>query len=560
MRTQGGLRSGLRRNSVSHSKRGFRITSIIIAVAVSCLTVDGSLGIITDRAQAQTEPTLLVLEQNYSNMASLPNNVFQGYTLALFVANTTLTFNSTAKAVEFSRTSTTVGDLFVTGQHAFVNCTYELKVIVERQNWNAVALIFLGESYLGLQVRVDNSRRVYSYYYNEIGVLQSPYLALPSSVDKSFNLTLVRNGWNKTSNLSIDGQTLWTPLTWNSVNQLPYAVPASQYMKVSFSLSISTWARVKLLYFSQTVDRSFIMPFAPTDLMPFGFDGPHPLDTIVNGIAYMVSKGHRGTIWLDQLYAWYTDDAVLAFFRDLINNKSWEAGIHFSVALTSETLNRVKAVMTYEHQNISSRLGMAPVSWCSLAGADNVSHAQYGYTELGMVWRNGYSGVRREPNIGNLHDAVWPFWNDSLGHHFIHPAFTHRTDVDPAIQYSISYSKFVYWIDAYTAEGISLVPFGEFYGINQNTGIAGVVISERSNGYVSFSLSTNDYPAYLRVDDTLAFWTLSPQRISNGTNMFYASAGNYYGSLRVLSVDDIIITNASRTDATHRWIANATAR
>jgi hypothetical protein len=86
-----------------------------------------------------------------------------------------------------------------------------------------------------------------------------------------------------------------------------------------------------------------------------------------------------------------------------------------------------------------------------------------------MVWRNGDCGVHAEQNIGGLDDESWEWWDLASAAGMIYPVFIHQTDRDPALRYSLSYSNFKTWIDNYHANGISIIPFYEWWCMNANT-------------------------------------------------------------------------------------------
>lgn len=100
---------------------------------------------------------------------------------------------------------------------------------------------------------------------------------------------------------------------------------------------------------------------------------------------------------------------------------------------------------------------------------DTVAHAIYAYENLGMLWRNGDSGIHAEKDIGNLDDATWEWWETASRAGMIHPVFTHELDQDPAIRYSISSPKFKNWVDNYNSNNISIVSFYEYSQISRNT-------------------------------------------------------------------------------------------
>ena len=108
-----------------------------------------------------------------------------------------------------------------------------------------------------------------------------------------------------------------------------------------------------------------------------------------------------------------------------------------------------------------------------------------------MIWRNGETGVHSEPDVGNLDDSTWEWWNPASKAGLIYPVFTHQTDKEPAMEYSISYSKFKAWVDNYLVMGISIIPFQEWWLINANTHDMLITDITETNNSIRFRVKTN---------------------------------------------------------------------
>lgn len=116
-----------------------------------------------------------------------------------------------------------------------------------------------------------------------------------------------------------------------------------------------------------------------------------------------------------------------------------------------------------------------------------------------MYWRNGDSGVEAEEMIGNLDDDTWPWWELASHAGMTHPVFTHQTDKDPAIKYSISPSKLKTWIDNYYSNNVSIVSFYEYSLISRNTHDA-YFDNISSNGNLKFDAHTNGFRSLINVN------------------------------------------------------------
>ena len=131
---------------------------------------------------------------------------------------------------------------------------------------------------------------------------------------------------------------------------------------------------------------------------------------------------------------------------------------------------------------------------------DNIKHAIYAYENLGMFWRNGDSGVHAEKNVGNLDDNTWEWWESASKEGMAYPSFTHELDLDPAIKYSISRSKFLNWVDTYNSNGASIVSFYEYGQISRNTHEARFDILQHTDNSVIFIAHTNGCDALANVN------------------------------------------------------------
>jgi hypothetical protein len=192
----------------------------------------------------------------------------------------------------------------------------------------------------------------------------------------------------------------------------------------------------------------------------------------------------------------------LDYLRYLVTNDSWETGIHFSKELNNLPLEEANKTMDAEYEYVYEKIGKKPTSWCSLRNNDGIKNAIYAYNKYGMYWRNGDSGVEAETMVGNLYDDTWKWWEPASYAGMTHPVFTHQLDKDPAIKYSISYSKFKTWVDNYYSNNISIMPFYEYNLISRNTYYAYFDNISSSGNLISFKAHTNGVKSYINVNVT----------------------------------------------------------
>ena len=148
----------------------------------------------------------------------------------------------------------------------------------------------------------------------------------------------------------------------------------------------------------------------------------------------------------------------------------WELGIHYSARLYDLPLADAITLMNAETAEIAAIFGEPPTTWCSLQGADNVTHGEYAYTNFGMVSRTGVNGCGAGlSSIDNLGDNCWTFWSIASAAGIVIPTFSHQLDVTPAINWSISADKFSTYVSNYESKGVHLVGFREYWEKAQNS-------------------------------------------------------------------------------------------
>jgi hypothetical protein len=312
------------------------------------------------------------------------------------------------------------------------------------------------------------------------------------------SLRILFDGVTKTNTISVNNHDpMVTPFYSLIRSHVKYPIFSNGYIKISH-IALQYRETSTLLYsIAQSAPRKLITPIGAKDMLPFGLDGPHDYATVKNGISAMKKNGFRGTIWFDILYL--QDEDNNTFFESLLSHDSWEAGIHFSKSLSELSFSEAYKLISEEYHTISSLLNTYPKSWCSLRNGDTADHADYLFALYHMIWRNGNPGIYAERSIGALEDETWEWWKLASEAGLVYPAFIHQSDRDPAIGFSISYSKFKTWIDNYQSNGITIIPFSEWWHINANTNDAHITNISVQSHILRFTVTTNGERALVNV-------------------------------------------------------------
>jgi hypothetical protein len=387
--------------------------------------------------------------------------------------------------------------LFIGGLVPMTKCEYCIELTIP----SAKGLVILETPHAKvIIVRKDFINYVAdSFFTSTSEKIEYKRTIIPAREEK-LSLKIIFDGIAKTNTIyGNDGDPIVTPLYSLSSSRLKYSLFSKGYIKITnIVLPFQGNSAVVIHDISQSAPRKLITPIGGKKLQPFGFDGPHMYETVKNGLLYMREFGYRGTIWFDKEYM--NDEKYTTLFESLLIKEGWDAGIHFSRSLTQVPLPEVYKLISDEYKYVSSRLNSIPKSWCSHRNGDNVDFANCIFGKYTMIWRNGETGVHSEPGVGNLEDSSWEWWDQASKAGLVHPAFTHQTDKDPALPYSISYPKFKTWIDNYRANGISIIPFCEWWLINANTNdtlISNISIQNRT---LKFTVITNGERALVNVN------------------------------------------------------------
>ena len=514
----------------------------LFTIAIVAAMLFSSLALLpTPTARAETISNekigeLTVFEQNYS-VQGLTDNIFVADPLVhTYIANYTLSYNNEKKAVEFHTWQGNTYNLYIGKLYPAVQTKYYITLDYDYEDWNDNLHIDFSFATIIVQKYDNGTFTLKYYYYADNGTFESVKYA-GIQYEGIIPLIVEWNGVNKTVHITLANNntvSIWQDSTYSEVRNLPYPELSGTY--VCLSTLVSSDMHTYLYELKQTIPHYTITVIPRNNLQAYGFDGPHNYSTVHNGMEYLKSKGYRATLFFDINAEWRTNTTIKKYYQDLVANHSWEVGIHYSKKLTTLTLAAAEENMTSEYNTVKNDFGVAPISWASLNGKDNVTHAQYAYNNFKMIWRNAKgSGNHGIINIGGLKDEYWHFWDVASQHGFVHPTFTHETDLEPAIDYSISWSNFTTWVDRAKEHGIQIIPFAEYYYINANQHDFYATNIQRGDGYMKFTAHTNGYKAYVDVAYTPTANTivkdLTTGKIINwekGSVQFWVEDGHTY--------------------------------
>jgi len=452
---------------------------------------------------------ITLFHQDYSTIKEVPNNVFIQNPLVgpPRQVRAKALYDAKIGGLSYQTLKGQSGALYIAGLVPMVNTRYCVKLRLESDSNNSILNILFGASvHIGCQLLSNNEYRLYGYYYDESN--QTDYKTMDcDGNDGILTIFISFDGAAKLITIELpDLRKIVFPFSRVSERLLPYASPSKSYIKFDHRLDKSgTYMRTIIREIAQDAERRLITAIGNVHLLPFGFDGPHSYNKIASGVQYLESRGSRGTIWLDSqiiseqypALAKHEWSAAVANISALFL-RGWEPGIHFSRELALMPEEGAKALMIKEVQDISSKF-RKPFSWACLRNNDNVFLSRFLFDKYGILWRNGAGGIQSEPNIGNLDDDNWDWWNSASAAGLIFPCFTHKTDADPAERYSISFSKFTKWVDNFLSHDIKIIGFAEWWGIQANSLSAFFDEIRREDTSFEFVAHTNGYRAWVNV-------------------------------------------------------------
>lgn len=426
-----------------------------------------------------TVGNMITFSQNYSLINKIPDNIFLASDLEPYSSvNETISYSNREKCVRFDATQGAFGKLIVAGLSPSLSSTVSFDIEMGRTNYNAELNIFTGNAWLIAKV-LDNAPtdtlRIYSYYYNpKLVYREFEVINVGTNDFCRFKLSISTDSANKTNTIYINGKKKITcPILWYDAGFSPTSYDTFMNPFAYFYFSLLTpgnSAYLELYSITQSIPKyRYVTPISNPNIVPFGIDGPHSYEYIDDGLALMLANGQRGTIWADPVYIKDYSNEDLMSLKRLIFDNGWELGIHYSERLNSLKWEDAKKLMDSEYNFITTTFSTQPKSWCSLGNADNTTHADYAYTNLGMVWRNAKNGVGIFSNIGNLMDEDWNFWSSASKAGAVIPSFTHRLDSDPAIMFSIGPRNLSSFIYNYKNKNIQIVGYREYWETVQNS-------------------------------------------------------------------------------------------
>lgn len=390
------------------------------------------------------------------------------------------------------------GSLYISNFVPMVKSTYQISMNMKTDSSDSFIEMISPGSRLIIQ-EIDNNIVLKSYYQNSKGDLSSKIISIGDTTEIS-KFNIIFDGDNKTNTIYTNNSNyIITPYYDLDRQKLPYVDFSSGYIKITnYVIGQGTYLDVNIHQIVQTSDRKLITAIGSNNMLPFGLDGPHPIDMVKQGIDFLESYGGKGTLWVDVKAL--DNETRLEYIRNLIINNSWELGIHYSKELNNLPLEQAYRVMEEEYSYVYEMIGQKPTTWCSLRNNDNLTHAIYAYDNFGMVWRNGDAGVSAEGSVGNLDDETWICWESVSNAGMIYPVFTHRTDENPSIKYSISYQKFQTWVNNYYSNNVSIISFYEYWQINSNSYHAYFDNIEYNDDILTFDANTNGAKALINVN------------------------------------------------------------
>lgn len=477
------------KNNHTHLKR----LAAISLVVVMCLSALPMLAPSASAAPVAESNELIgeyvTFHQDYSEIGTVPNNVFLMNPSVPFTMNgVTLNYNQMDGSIVYSSVkgeSKPIGRVIISGltPAVIVNRNIDLEFTWDQEG-SSLNVFSVGAGRIWLHMS-EACPEVYilnktgqAVARTELTIEDWPQFGDYDGSGGSIRakLGIITNGVDRTVSVYIDDRLVMTAsipiLSERDVGDPIYADPTLSIENEMLSgVPEGSRCTTRIYSITETVPRySHITPLADPRVHGWGLDGPHPVDTIQNGVALVHQHGGTGTIWADVRHvAPGTDEHAYVMY---LLDSGWELGIHYSKALRSLPLSEAYDLMYSEYRQVEEWFGRAPVTWCSQGNQDNVTHAEYAAESLGMIWRNGYNLGGRMGNFIALIEIRFEGGMEVLSKHgAVGVGYTHQTDLEPVYNEAngIGWDHFQEWVTNYADNGVRMVGYYEYWTNAMNT-------------------------------------------------------------------------------------------
>lgn len=486
-----------------------------------------------------------VTENTDMGWETVINHTFSSVPDSMFISSTSVPYTSTNTTLLASNgitywnaTNPFTGGLFLGQLYPAGRTRYRLNITITSDATTPSVNMKFGNLIDISVVKYASSYRVYMYYYFSNGTLNNTYyfgVTMATTPYVDLYIDYYPNGTAFVWNNRDQNQNLTAKYRLDSVYPYNYISPTM----LSFSIIKSSANKINVTFynFEQQIPKKLITINANNDTFPLGFDGVR--GNYSYGTNWLKNHGQTATLWIDETYYPNLNSSNKADVQDLINNQSFELGIHYSIGLTSVDLSTANTTMTNEYNNVSSLFGNIPVkSWDSLANADNSTHAKYMYDNYNSVWRNSPNSINAFSNIGNIYSNystvgnTTQFFKDASQHKTYSPTFTHSVITPLNEGYSMNQEDWDSIMGNYTNNSIKIIPYARWYQENNNT------VQPITNVYFSsnqsyFNINTSGYNATTIIYD--------PNGIGN--EIWYSTGGSVKTDINNSNITNLIINN-----------------
>lgn len=426
---------------------------------------------------------------------------------SIFVASTSFVeanvVNATWDGKNVLDTSTgKIGNLYFGQLYPATHTRYRVQMNITRTDSNPYLYMSQGDLFRVGVYKFTTGYRAYVYHYNETGTLTTQYMELtnPDYADITWeyypNETIrVWETVNTSNYLQTryhdDKHTPYLAFTGNILEGVPGA--------------LGNGTTYTILKFEQYIPKKLVTYEPSNSKFALGFDGPRPNYTA--GRDWLTERGYKATMWYDTgLYA-KTNDSQRAAFDDLMNNKGWETGIHFTKALALLSAENATNMMDSETAQIEAMYGPV-LSWVSLGNNENESHTNYMYETFGSIRRNsqvansgaivGATYIMSKSTVSS--DDNIKFWDEASQHKSFKPIYVHSVISPLQESASTDYNDFDRIMTNYTNDGIEIIPFGQWWyeTTNMNQTISSVYFDENDS---YFTINTRGYTSNFTIYD-----------------------------------------------------------